>query len=200
MYTKLLERFREYAGLIRGDEASRNFPREDLCAEVTERLQQLHFIMQQLSEIDTQFGTTATVARVNEAGETEYYNAWPERDEHLRFIMRLLTESFYYFAFRVRQILRNNVHTFPGLRSFEAVGVRDVRNHLIEHPEEDGSRIFNRTFTWSQATGMQLKTGRQQWESGTTTDAGINANAADFAKQLDNRLDAAIGELHSRQT
>ena len=38
-------------------------------------------------------------------------------------------EAFYYFAFRLRQIVRKTLN-----RKFDPIGVRNIRNHLIEHP------------------------------------------------------------------
>src|SRR4051794_26219748 len=42
--------------------------------------------------------------------------------------------SFYFLAWRVREVLRSN--PFPGFAKFDPIGVRNVRNHLIEHPEK----------------------------------------------------------------
>ena len=196
----LIVQFMKYSELIRGNDDSRNFAREDLATEVVDRLQQLVYIMHQLSEIDMQFGQFVMVEKLNAIGEREYYNAMFERDEHLRFVMRLLTESFYYFAFRIRQILRNKTHKFPHFGSFDSAGVRDVRNQLIEHPEGKESQIFNRTFMWSQDTGMHLKSGRNEWESSEFVDAGIKANAREFSEKLDISLERAIQNILDEQS
>jgi hypothetical protein len=197
MYADLLILFNRYNDFLKCT-LPREVAREDLADEVRERISQLSFISAQLDEINAQFRIGVTGTRVNENGETEYYNAMFERDEHLRFVMRLLTESFYYFAFRVRQILRNDVHHFHGLRTFECAGVRNVRNHLIEHPEGSQSRVFNRTFTWTLEMGMQLKTGRHEWESSAFMDVGFKANASEFVEHLSRCLINATKELSSR--
>jgi hypothetical protein len=198
-YPDLIVQFDKYAQLIRGNEGTRNLAREDLASEVDERLHQLAFIIQQLNDIDAQFGQLVMVEKINESGEKEYYNAMFERDEHLRFVMRLLTESFYYFAFRIRQILQNKIHKFPHMGSFNPTGVIIVRNQLIEHPEGSGSLIFNRTFMWSKETGMHLKTGRQEWESNEFIDAGMKANANEFCEKLNQSLERAINEILREQ-
>jgi hypothetical protein len=167
----------------------------DLAAEVRERLEQLSFISQQLDQMNALFGVTAIEQRLGPNGEVEYYNNTAERDEKLRFMMRLLTESFYYFAFRIRQILRNDVHRFLELQSFDASGVRDVRNHLIEHPEGKSSRVFNQTFSWSPNCGMQLKSGRHEWEISGFVDTGFVANASQFSANLESALKSAIPRL-----
>ncbi len=197
MHADLVTKFNNYLDLLEkaeGPDPARN----DLGAEALERLNQLAFISAQLKGIDEQFGTMVMLTKVNEHGKEEHYNATHERDENLRFVMRLLTESYYYFAFRLRQILRNSAHPFVGLASFESVGVRDVRNHLIEHPEGKSSRIFNRTFSWAQESGMHLKTGRQAWESSEFIDAGFVANSDEFNISLSASLDRASEELEKR--
>lgn len=195
MNPELIDQFSRYTELIRINEDVRNQAREDLASEVLERLRQLSYITIQLNQIDMQFGQLAMVERVSQSGEKEFYSASFERDEHLRFVMRLLTESFYYFSFRIRQILRNKDHQFPHLKNFESIGVRDVRNHLIEHPNGQQSQIFNQTFMWTQDSGMHLKSGRHDSESSNFADVGLKANAKEFAKELGTLLDRAITAL-----
>jgi len=194
MHTELIAKFLRYLQLLEESEG-RNPPRSDLASEAIERLNQLAFITSRLQEIDAQFGTMVVLKKTNEQGEEEHYSATHERDEHLRFVMRLLTEAYYYFAFRLRQLLRNSTHPFAGLESFECVGVRNVRNHLIEHPEGAASRIFNRTFSWSKDSGMHLKTGRQAWESNEFLDSGFVANSEEFNQSLSTMLDRACSTL-----
>lgn len=199
MYQTLVSLFDQYYQLLDIVEPPQDGARADLAAEVRERLAQLAFITGQLEQINSQFGIMAMTTRTNDRGETEHYSATAERDEQLRFVMRLLTETFYYFAFRARQILRNDVHRFSGLRGFDCPGVRDVRNHLIEHPEGSHSRIFNRTFSWAMESGMQLKSARQDWEGSAFIDAGFNANAEEFANRLSASIRAAIDTLSQRR-
>jgi hypothetical protein len=190
-YPELITLFKNYSDLIQGNDDSRNYAREDLVAEVMERLQQLAYIVQNLHEIDIQYGKKVIITKINDDGEEELYNAMFERDQHLLFVMRLLTESFYYFAFRVRQILKNKVHQFPHLKSFDPTGVRNVRNQLIEHPEGKDSLIFNRTFSWSQDSGMLLKSGRHLWEHDKFVDVGLKVNANEFCENLYSLLEQA---------
>src|SRR5262245_30959232 len=48
--------------------------------------------------------------------------------------LRVLLEAFYYSAHRVRDILRDHKADLPKIVGFECSGIRDVRNHLVEHP------------------------------------------------------------------
>ncbi|MET4843680.1 hypothetical protein [Bradyrhizobium japonicum] len=43
--------------------------------------------------------------------------------------VELLTEAFYWIGHRASSAIKH----LPGLKSFEAVGVRDVRNRMLEH-------------------------------------------------------------------
>lgn len=190
MHLDLSQKFNTYLALLR-DVHGENFARDDLAAEAKERLAQLREISIQLKAIDDQFGTMVMISRVNEHGVEEHYNATHERDERLRFVMRIMTEAYYYFAFRLRQILRNKTHPFFGLSSFESPGVRNVRNHLIEHPEGSSSGIFNQTFSWSRETGMHLKSGRQVWEAGELQDAGFVAKSREYTEAFEAAIDRA---------
>ena len=50
--------------------------------------------------------------------------------------IRLFTETFYFFAWRLREVVNGGGGVeFVGVRRIQAKGVRDVRNVLIEHPE-----------------------------------------------------------------
>jgi hypothetical protein len=133
--------------------------------------------------------------KVESNGEEVLFNPNMERDQHYFFIMRLLTESFYYFAFRVRQILRNKTSPFLYLHQFDSQGVRNVRNHLIEHPEGNDSRVFSQVFSFSQDSGMHLKAGRTEQEVGKHEDSGLKANAAEFVSKLNAALVKAIANF-----
>ena len=49
--------------------------------------------------------------------------------------MKMYAESFYYFAARIRKIIKYKKEPLPFLKNFESKGIRDVRNRLIEHPQ-----------------------------------------------------------------
>jgi hypothetical protein len=185
---ELSAQFAAYCEKLSGEANPPDRPRDDLGKEVVERLAQLAFLEAELMRLDEAFGTVAMVAITNENGEVEHYNATFERDQQLRFGMRLGAEAFYYFAFRIRKILRNAEFPFPGFAKFEASGVRDVRNHLIEHPEGGASRVMNQTWSWTPETGIALKTGRQEWEPKSFIDKGFRANVVEFTNAFANCL------------
>jgi hypothetical protein len=52
----------------------------------------------------------------------------------IAFEIKLSTEAFYYFAARFIKILK----CFTQFKNFDAPGVRNVRNRLLEHSENAG--------------------------------------------------------------
>jgi hypothetical protein len=189
----LIQTFQHYLNLLNQSQGS-NLAREDLANEAVERLKQIKFIETNLQEIDQIFGVSVIQTRINENGEEEYFNSMYERDEHLRFVMRLLTESFYYFAFRLRSLLRHTENKFIHLSQFESPGVRDVRNKLIEHPEKE-LQIFNQTWSWSKEIGMQLKSSRKEGDDKNFYDAGFKINFQEFIENLTAKLKNACDIL-----
>ena len=136
----------------------------DLLAELEERLRQLEFIYGRVCELTTQ---SEAVFRDPQIAASTHFAALPaprpavstiplplpmaqgfqnafDKMGALQVEIRTLTEAFYYFAWRTHTI----VSSLPHLHSFKCVGVRDVRNHLIEHPEGRNSRVFVQNSSW----------------------------------------------------
>jgi hypothetical protein len=66
-------------------------------------------------------------------------------DQHQREIraseeIRLFTEAFYFFAWRLVEILKSKAFPFDGFGKLRVKGIRDVRNLLIQHPERQNFR------------------------------------------------------------
>ena len=104
----------------------------------------------------------------------------------------ILTEWFYHTAWRLREIAHPKVCALPSLCGFEAIGVRDVRNQILQHPERFD---LNRQ---SQSTGVSDDAGpilgNAFWEPPAKpfNDRGLYYNALEFAMNLTDRLNAAI--------
>jgi hypothetical protein len=107
----------------------------------------------------------------------------------MAFEMRVDTESLYWQTARLSRLLRN----LPGLRRFDPPGVRDVRNHLIEHPEGRSSRVLMWSLHWSRDRGPGLKTSRALGTSEAFPDAGLFANTTEFFLNLYSLLTEATG-------
>jgi hypothetical protein len=52
--------------------------------------------------------------------------------------LEILTESFYWIAGRARHVLR----ALPELKKFEAEGIRNIRNKLLEHADSSDSGVM----------------------------------------------------------
>ncbi|RDV05228.1 hypothetical protein DXH78_12005 [Undibacter mobilis] len=109
-----------------------------------------------------------------------------EEAMHITGILELLTEAFYFVGWRTVLALR----LLPGLKNFESVGMRDVRNRIIEHPDKP-SGIVNQQFSVGrvdEGEGPRLK-GAPPGET-RFLDNGLLANAKEFADRLLPRLKA----------
>ena len=104
--------------------------------------------------------------------------------------VRIFLEGFYYNASRVRDLFRDS-QGLPGLKGFKAAGVRDVRNHLVEHPTRKmGVRIMS--IALGGPVGPQLKPVRRSGDPPGTFDAGLHVNAREFCAALETTLTVAL--------
>ncbi|MEA2633837.1 MAG: hypothetical protein QOH92_604 [Chloroflexota bacterium] len=94
--------------------------------------------------------------------------------------IELLTEAFYYLAFRARSVLQ----ALPGLESFDPIGVRNVRNKLIEHPEGQDFRVLDQSFVFGADHGPVFRGMRFEHESPAWPDPGLYRNAKEFREKL----------------
>ena len=101
--------------------------------------------------------------------------------------VRFFTESFYYFGWRAREILRS----LPGLGSVDGLGLRNVRNHLLEHPEKQ-SKVFVESFIAGGPEGPVLKGLRLSHQADLFPDSGLYVNAAEFFLNVTSKLQELI--------
>jgi hypothetical protein len=192
---------------------ARGFNRE-LGVELRERLQQMDWLVSRVQELEqradnamarSQAVFRAHVERIQREGLD--YEAEPapghvqltstEAADMLtaEFEIKLNTESFYYLAGRARTLLRHGEEPLPGLASFEAKGARDVRNHLLEHPEGASSRVFANSWGRGGVSGPVLKSIRNTGGQMVFRDAGLYVNATEFRDRLEQVLTVALRVL-----
>ena len=94
----------------------------------------------------------------------------------------MFVECFYYISFRTRTLLRS----VPGLASFDCPGIRDVRNHLIEHPEGKSSGVLENSFSWGRSYGPVIKSRRR--DTMVFMDKGLYVNYLEFQDLLCEKL------------
>lgn len=138
-----------------------------LNSEVSKRLHQINWIISKIKFLEIQF------FKKQESGEFEW---------SLFYEIEILTEAFYHLAFRIRDIIRKN---HPQLHSFETVGVRDVRNHLLVHPEgrKEEAKLFS-TFSLTGEPNIGPRIKSYLGPEGSTTDNGLYPNSKEFNDNL----------------
>jgi hypothetical protein len=100
-------------------------------------------------------------------------------------VLKALGEAFYYFAFRARDALE----AIPNCDlMFDPVGVRHVRNHLIEHSDRPHGLLVS-WWTFDIPEGLILQPGGVVGQKGWKDD-GLYPNAAEFIEKLTRKLNA----------
>jgi hypothetical protein len=198
-----------------------NDPRHNLSAEVRERIEQLDeclelvstsmesiqpdpLVVQEHFRYILEFGPRVSSGEIS---EIEYIAKMPDSGGNpLVFArdfarIRLFTETFYFVAWRLRQIINSpQPRKFPHLVELHAVAVRNVRNLLIEHPEHGGeSAQFEKSMVITD-NGPVLKSAKMvyHFSNGRTKadenslDQGLFVNATAFEAELRSLLLAAI--------
>jgi hypothetical protein len=201
----------EYYRLVdaRGDAG---FVRE-LGVEAHERLQQLDFILDRVRDLEQtsknalerpQAHLKAHIQRLKEQKIDFESVPAPENSKITReefeahnraeFEMKLLTESFYYLAGRLRTIIKHKSAPLPGLQSFETAGVRNVRNKLLEHAESKDSQVLIQSFGHGGECGPVIKAMRYSDQKDVFPDRGLYINA----QELKDNLEAKITDVLAR--
>jgi len=201
MFESVLEKFEKYLDKMEAENPHTfNF---DLAMEVKKRLEQLDYLYELVMEKHTRYmdlnwidfrDIESLKKRIQEAGGSIIRTKSKEHleMETLIFEIETFTESFYYLAGRMRTILRHSSEPLPGLKSFECVGARDVRNKLLEHVEGSDSRVFTQSFGVGGDQGPTLKVKRPAGQEAIFPDAGLEANAAEIKNNFEKLLDRVL--------
>lgn len=163
----------------------------NLIAEAQKRLDQTDWIVQRLQHLQL---VQDRIARWHWKPDTppeilaRQHNRRATMQHTLGDQIELLAESFYYFAWRLRQVLVQ----LPEFKNFDPTGLRDVRFHLLDHPEKT-SKALNPNFMYGHdvPTGPVLKPfGPREIE---IYDQGLYVNAQEMLDELLPRLRRAVG-------
>ena len=180
----------------------------DLAVELMARLRQVSYLYEQIMELSARL-----LARNQSARSDEFEGATvnlifvytpppidresgtagfpPVEDFSLDERIRLLVESFYYFAHRAVVLIRRSNGRLPGLKAFSPLGIIKVRNKLIEHPEaKEGVRLIS--LAVSEAEGVRLKPMRRSITEEGYVDLGLSRNAEEFRGKFEARLNDAF--------
>jgi hypothetical protein len=169
---------------------------EGLAGEVEDRLEACEYLLREVHRLTRMLLRAWKHRRA--APTPELGRALGRRKADSAMGLKCHTEAFYYFAARAVSIMKkapSGVPATPMIKRFSPAGVRDVRNHLLEHPEGSESGVFSRSWQAEGAGGVTLKVARAMGKESVFPDAGLYANAREFITHLSRRLDAAIEQL-----
>lgn len=179
----------------------------EVGAEILERLDFVLFALMQIDSITRPH--MERVSKLRTAGEStgvfaplrvavawlQTFGVRPDLHLHnqvkLFFKVKFYTEALYANAFRIRDILSKG-SPFKGLRGFESAGLRDVRCHLLTHPEGNASRVFSQSFQWGPDTSSIIKPRRIEGEAEKHIDKGLVHNMTEFYTNLTKAVDRAM--------
>jgi hypothetical protein len=161
-------------------------------AEAQKRLEQIDWIVRRISVLqacDERTGRWTWKPGMSHATLTAQHERRSLQQRRLGVEIELLSEGFYYFAWRLRQVLVN----LPEFKKFDLRGIRDVRHDLLEHPEKV-SRALNPNFMY----GHDLPNGPVLKPFGLRRrpihDQGLFANAGELLEEFLSRLRRALEE------
>jgi hypothetical protein len=187
---RLLEKY--FTEIVKAERLSRE---GNLWEEAQERLAQLDFLLCRVKDLQAKHWTVmsaqadaVTSAQTPSDKERVRASAISRRRHavalNLMFELKLSTEAFYYFAARFIRIL----NCFPQLKNFDAPGVRNVRNHLLEH--SDSARDITQQDWGYSNTGPALKStgSRPKGKENVPKDPGLFINADELRNRLKRRL------------
>jgi hypothetical protein len=153
---------------LRACEEQTLFP-SGLVHEAQRRIDQILFLLADVIRLERR-------AVAEQLKLTSYSD--PQDEERVRLDIdqvETYVEAFYYFAFRLRTLMRNA----PGWENFESRGVRDVRNHLLEHP-----KVILSSFSIGGPNGPVLRAARYVGEETPWEDRGLFVNARELIEAL----------------
>lgn len=174
------EQFNRYIAALDKTPTSYNI---EVASEVQERLEFLFFSIFEITKLAADHMEKHAV-HMERMRNGIFDLTVLESSQRIFFRIKFYTESLYMHAFRIMDIMRHKSKPLPGLSSFVCPGVRDVRNHLLVHPEGAASQIFSQSFQWGPDTGSIIKPRREPGELGRHNDLGLVQNMEEFFRNF----------------
>ena len=105
-------------------------PRAELARELADLIKQLDFLLKSSYVLHAQY---ARLAPTGERPSLDY-----RLQLHSCFTLDLYASMFYYVAHRAQTIASSKKHPLPGFTGYRpALGVRTIRNSVVEHPRPE---------------------------------------------------------------
>ncbi len=201
-----------------------------LDAEVRTRLRQLDLILKKLTEeMDIVTPKPEEIKKSSEFAERHYADfkngkmpieewvvgtslradktmAETQRQVEAWEAVGLFTETFYFFAWRLREVLNGDgPYRFPHLERMRAHRIRAVRNQLLEHPERQGQNFTQGLVITNAGPVLRSReaiidgaTGEVR-PSDDTVDQGLQATAIKFRDEMKLKFDKAATTALARK-
>jgi hypothetical protein len=119
--------------------------------------------------------------------------------------LRLFAETFYFVAWRLRQVLNSQPpRHFPHITRLSTPALVKVRNHLLEHPEHGKAHARYEQHFMLTDSGLVLKTSEVLIRDGKTMaatvheDQGLYRNAEELHEELTRSISSAIDTIGSK--
>ena len=186
-FSSTLELFKQYKRKIK-KENPENYPSRWIY-EIEKRLQQMSFSCNKASEYEEKIMTLLLSKGFD-------LNLCKNEYDKLLIEAEYYVETFYYIAFRVREIIKkknNSSYLFPELNNFESKSVCNVRNHLLEHPEKHGG-VLTPCFGVGGDCGPILKPAFSKNDKPQSMDKGMWLNIKEFKENLEEILLKAVNK------
>jgi hypothetical protein len=165
-------------------------PNSDWIAEADKRLEQLEWIIQHVDALQNEHDALLDRQWIQTSADDQAQRR--DRRDQIVIEVELLVEAFYYFAWRFKTIVGDEPG-LDGLKGFDPIGVRDVRNLLIEHAFKSKASNSNFTFGREISFGPVIKPFGSRLANRVGKephDKGLYVNAREFIKKLTTRLEA----------
>lgn len=154
----------------------------ELAREFAEIIKQLDFLLKSAYVLNDQyFRLTPTEERPS----LDY-----RLQLHTGFTLDLYASMFYYVGHRAQGIASSKKHPLPGFSAYRpAIGVRTVRNSVVEHPRPDAF-VSTGSAAMHSLHGPRVRTMRDG--------KGVNSNPAGWLFPDATELEAAIADILAR--
>lgn len=188
-------------------------PRHHLASEVSKLINQLDICLELVISTQATIAPDPVVlkkqfAYMNQYGsiesDEEYFANMPKSEQAPWSMIkalsriRLFTETFYFVAWRLRQIINAKApHDLPKIGRLKAPSILNVRNHLIEHPEKGAVANFAQNMVITD-DGPVLKSAKAQFGGGKSSaasdslDKGLFLNATEFEQEFRLRISESL--------
>jgi hypothetical protein len=144
------------------------------------RLEQSWYLLQEFRHAQLSYDDRERALKADSSDLQKYVTA----SQKLVDMIKLYGEAFYYFAWRAKQ----TCDRIDGL-AFDPIGVRNVRNRMIEHPDKSGGVMVSH-WMFDYPRGLVLAPANLQGDVGL--DKGLYPNAQEFIEKCLAKLSLCV--------